>query len=187
MKKSRAAGDRQMLGLEFRLREKWDADPITKNSKTISEGMGKIESGYRSNDPASYLTMVYGLMKMQDPGSTVRESEFQTGEGIGGWPEKWKAAYQKATGDMRGPITQIQKDAIMSQARGIFDAQMAQQQAVNETYKDHAAAYGFDPRRIVMDDVVGKKKIKVSNGKESFEVDKEDLPAAMKDGFKVVK
>lgn len=137
-------------GLETRLRAQWDNEGITKNTKEVAMGLSKIQEGYRSKDPAAYMTMIYGLMKMQDPGSSVKEGEFQTGQGIGGWPEQWKAAYQKATGDMSGPITQLQRDSILKQAQGLYRAQMANQQQVDKVYTELAKRKGINHENVVL-------------------------------------
>jgi len=154
--KANSATDRSFTNNEFKLRNEWDGDPITKNTKQIYQGFSKIESAYAGNDPADYLTMIYGLMKMQDPESSVKEAEFQTGEGIGGWPAKWQAQYQKAKGDTRGPITQVQKNSIMQQAKNLLAAQKAKQAMVDSTYEDMAGRYGFNPRNVVLRDVFEK-------------------------------
>lgn len=158
MAKADRTQSRSELSNEFKLRNEWDGDPITKNTKGIAEGFGKIESAYLSNDPADYMTMIYGLMKMQDPASSVKEGEFKTGEGIGGWPEKWQTMFQKATGDVRGGITQNQKESIMHQARQIYEAQLQRQAQVNASYTDMATRYGMNPSNVVLDSVLKPMK-----------------------------
>jgi hypothetical protein len=169
--KMKNAGDKQTLGNEFRLRDDWNKDPITKNTKTVGEGYNKILEAYNGgNDPATYMTMVYGLMKMQDPSSTVREGEFKTGEGIGGWPEQWKAMWQKARGDAQGPITALQKQSIVNQAQHILDAQMAAQAPVNSKYKSLAVDYGMNPQHVVLDDIFQSAQARKAPSKNlSFE------------------
>ncbi len=174
------AGDAQA---EMRLRKEWSSDPITKNTKSVHESWQKInQAATGPADPATYMTMVYGLMKMQDPGSTVREGEFKTGEGIGGWPQAWQAMYNKATGSMKGPITDVQKQAILQQAKGIRDAQMQMQSRVDREYKSLA---GDNADRIVLDNL-WSDEVTVSNGAETHRISREDLPAAQAEGFKVV-
>lgn len=172
--------------MEFKLRNEWDSDPITKNTKAVNEGLAKIESAYHSNDPADYMTMIYGLMKMQDPASSVKEGEFKSGEGIGGWPEKWQAAFQNARG--AGAITQKQKDSIMLQARQIHQAQMARQAEVDNTYTEMSNRYNFNPDNVVLKKIFNKgNKVQVTNGVETLSIPAEDLQQAIADGYQQVK
>ena len=49
---------------------------------------GRIESAAKRKGPASSLAMVFNYMKMLDPGSVVRESEFQTAAQAKAWIDK---------------------------------------------------------------------------------------------------
>lgn len=189
--RANSALSRTMLANEFKLRNEWDGDPITKNTKGVAEGWQKIQQAATgATDPATYMTLVYGLMKMQDPGSTVREGEFKTGEGIGGWPEQAKVFYQKATGAIQGGITQKQIDAILSQANNIKEAQLARQGLVDNQYATLASEYGFRPEHVVLKDIFkdpASNLVTVSNGKESFKISRDKLRAANQDGYQEVK
>lgn len=156
-------GQNSDVNTEIKLSKDWGSDPVTKNTKTVNEALSKIEAGYSSADPASYLTMIYGLMRMQDPSSTVREAEFKEGANIGGWPESWRAAYMNAKGT--GKITQVQKDAILNQARAIHEAQMSRQAEVDREHAERASRYGANPNNVVLGGIWNRPSVPVSGKK----------------------
>lgn len=148
---SQAKADAQMSKAErmqeFRLREKWDSDPITKNSKAIAEGYQKI-MGTGGND-ASDLSLIYGLMRLQDPGSVVRESEADMAAKIGGFPAQTQALMAQLQGT--GKLTAEQRESIKREAQGLYKSQLERQALVDQEYQRMAADYGYNPRNVVLD------------------------------------
>jgi hypothetical protein len=88
-------------------------------------------------------------MKMLDPASVVRESEFAQAAVTGAWGERMKAAGQKIlegerlSGAMRGDFTKRAKMLMKRQ-----DAQFKQSKG---EYTRLAKSYKMDPARVIVD------------------------------------
>ncbi|MFN3453446.1 MAG: hypothetical protein ACK41T_00700 [Pseudobdellovibrio sp.] len=180
---------KQLLNREFELRGEWSKDPITKNSKSIAEGWQKINESVSKDSRASDLSLIYGIMKLQDPTSTVRESEADMAQNIGGMPEKARAMFQSLMG--QGKLTPEQRQAIVGEATNLYNAQISRQDLLDNEYQRLASTYGLNPKNVVLGGVLRNpnqtSKIKVSNGSETLTIDASDLQAAIKDGYSQVK
>lgn len=160
MASSQAKTDRSN---EFRLREKWDADPITKNSKAIAEGYQKIQGTGGNN--ASDLSLIYGLMRLQDPGSVVRESEADMAAKIGGFPEQTQALFSQLSGT--GKLTPEQRASIKREAEGLYRSQLERQALVDSDYRRMAIDYGYNPDNVVLSKILQPTPSKDAPGKPS--------------------
>jgi hypothetical protein len=150
-KRLSAALGRQTQNNEFKLRNEWDSDPITKNTKTIMEGYQKIVGAAKGDSKASDLSMIYGIMRLQDPGSVVREREADMAAAIGGWPAQTQAWFQNVQG--KGKLTPEQRAEIRKEAEMLMRAQVARQGEVDKKYKSMASEYGFSPNRVVLSEI----------------------------------
>ena len=72
----------------------------TATEKGIAEGYSRLRAasakGVNNMTPADDIGLIYGFMKMQDPGSTVREGEYATAEQSAGVSERIRVQYNKA-------------------------------------------------------------------------------------------
>ena len=63
--------------LEGKERDKFNALPIVKEYNAVKKSFDKMKSAAAQDSPAGDMTLIYSFMKMNDEGSTVRESEFE--------------------------------------------------------------------------------------------------------------
>jgi len=68
------------------LRKEYQGNPVYKNYTAVRGSFERIQSGAARNTGAGDLGIIYGYMKMLDPGSVVREGEFATAENASGVP-----------------------------------------------------------------------------------------------------
>lgn len=92
------------------------------------------------------LALVYGYMKMLDPGSVVREGEFATAENSGGIPEKIRNIYNKAVNGER--LQQSQRSAFKGQAQQLYKSAQQQEQQVRAGIGRIAKGYGLNTDNI---------------------------------------
>jgi len=104
---------------------------------------------------AGDLSLVFNYMKMLDPGSVVRESEFRNAENAKAWfdenntPNWIRTAYQKAkTGQF---LTPEQRQDFLNQADNLFKAQSSSFNADTEFYRRIAQDSGVDPSYVIND------------------------------------
>ncbi len=123
---------------------------------SASKEFGKITSSYgrilaSGTDPsaAGDLALIFNYMKMLDPGSVVRESEFATAAATGSWGERLKAAGAKiARGERLSPV---QRTDFMSRSKKLFGAADRKQKSLEKQYTGIAKRNNLDPANIIID------------------------------------
>jgi len=137
----------QNIANEAKLRDDYARD--TKEYVTIRNAYNKIVGAAKSASAAGDIGLVYGFMKLQDPGSTVREGEFATAQNAGGIPERVRAMYNKAVnGERLDPS--VRKDFV-AQAEKIHEQYNADYLKTKDMYTGIAQRGGMDPRNVVID------------------------------------
>lgn len=108
-----------------------EADAQLKDFRAVEQAHGRIKAIGNNATPASDLALIFNYMKMLDPGSVVRESEFKTAEDAKAWlvkqedsgvvvPAPISNAIRRAT---EGTILEpAQRVDFLSQASDLFGA-----------------------------------------------------------------
>ena len=121
----------------------------SKDFMSVRDSFGRLQAAAQDTTGASDVAMVYGFMKMLDPGSVVREGEFATAENTAGIPDQVRQLYNRAlTGERLPP--QVRQDFLQQGARQFANAK-ARQDATVKQYSTLAQRYGFDPSVIGID------------------------------------
>lgn len=87
----------------------------------ISQAYTKIEAAATNKSPAGDLSLIFGYMKILDPGSVVREGEFATAQNTGSVPESISALYNRILNGER--LTDKQRADFLSQAKNLVKSQ----------------------------------------------------------------
>ena len=130
-------------------REKLLRDEFDKRSATFvqtQEAFDKITRAAGKGSAAGDLSLIFGFMKMVDPGSTVREGEFATAQNAAGWTERAKALYNRAVDGTR--LTGDTRQDFLNQASEIYRGQVGFQKERRGYYDDLGGRYGLDTRNI---------------------------------------
>ncbi len=125
---------------------------FTKDSGTfmkVTDAYGRIIKSARDPDPAGDLSMVFNYMKMLDPGSVVRESEFRTAAGIGGYGEQFQVWVQKATSGEG--LTPKQRGWFEKRAGILFYEQRRKHTKLRSEYTRLSKEYGVKPGKVIVD------------------------------------
>lgn len=124
-----------------------------KDYYTVGDAYSKIRGVSENPSAAGDLSMIFNYMKMLDPASVVRESEFRNAENAKAWfdqnrvPNDIRLAYQKAvSGQMLLPE---QRADFMNQAGNLFNAQKSRFDKESEIYQDIANRTGIAPDLVV--------------------------------------
>lgn len=140
-----AKGD--TLKTEQELRREFIGQKGYQDYQTISAAAEKVKTATASG--AGDISLVYGFMKLTDPGSTVREGEFATAASAGSTDQKVVAWYNKAlTGERLPPEV---RDQFKREADVLLAAQRKRYQRLAEQYRGLAKRYGVDPDRVVFE------------------------------------
>jgi hypothetical protein len=128
----------------------FNSDRSFTQAQDVAAAYQKIKSAATSEHTAtSDMSLVYGLMKMQDPGSTVREGEYATAENAKGVPDYLRNLYNKAKdGDI---LSERQRQQFFQTADGLARAHRKVFAGTLKRYSDMASRYEVDPRDVVFD------------------------------------
>lgn len=107
----------------------------------------RVLSSAKNPSAAGDLALIFNYMKVLDPGSTVRESEFATAAATGSWGEQLQAAGERILSGER--LTDEQRRDFVERAGELFKGAADLQSGTNERYKGLADEYDYDPSRIV--------------------------------------
>ena len=131
------------------LLSQFNSDPIVKNSAAVVEAYKKVRGAATNPSPAGDMSLVFGYMKMLDPGSTVREGEYANAQNAASVPDRVRNTYNKAlAGEMLNPD---QRSDFLNQARLIAQSQRELVKSVRDRYTGIATRNGIDPRNVVYD------------------------------------
>jgi hypothetical protein len=115
----------------------------------LSQAFQKIESAAKNPSGAGDISLVYGYMKILDPGSVVREGEFATAQNAGGVPDAVRNVYNRAISGQR--LSENVRADFLGQARNLIESQRELSNDVIERYKALANQYKLNPDAIVFD------------------------------------
>lgn len=105
------------------------------------------EANPSSVSPASDIALIFGYMKMLDPGSVVREGEYATAQNAAGIPDRVRNAYNKA---MQGEfLTDSQRQDFVDTADRLYGQAYQQAEQTGTRYRDLARGQGLDEGRVV--------------------------------------
>lgn len=139
----------QQPGKDFeranKLRDEFSA--LTKDFRTVQDAYQKIQS--TSDTGAGDMSLLYSYVKLLDPGSVVRESEFATAAASGSFGEQVQGAVQRVLSGQRLPPTL--RAAFKNEATNIYGAQRKGFENISKTYGDLAGKYGIPVDQVVYD------------------------------------
>ncbi len=115
----------------------------------LSQAFQKIESAAKNPSGAGDISLVYGYMKVLDPGSVVREGEFATAQNAGGVPDGIRSLYNRALSGQR--LSESVRTDFLSQARNLIESQRVLSDDLVNRYKELATQYNLNPNRVVFD------------------------------------
>lgn len=130
------------------LRQQWRSDKTTQDSEIIANSFARLQGAGSDPSAAGDIALIYSFMKILDPGSVVRETEFSIAQNAGAFDERVQSAVKRVLqGQRLSP--NIRKD-FMDRARKIHEKQMERQEQVNQSYEQLAQLDGVDASKVVL-------------------------------------
>ena len=115
----------------------------------LSQAFRKVEAAALNPSAAGDISLVYGYMKILDPGSTVMQGEQATASNAGGVSDRVRAMYNKAlTGET---LADNVRQDFYAQSRNLVESQRELQQDIAARYSAIATQNKLDPNQIVFD------------------------------------
>lgn len=122
---------------------------ITNNFADINDAYGRIYASAESPSPAGDMALIFNYMKMLDPASVVRESEFQTAAMAGDYGDRIKNLVSRAlSGQM---LTDSQRNDFVGRASRLYrEAEQIHGKREAE-YRRLAERQGVDPASVIFE------------------------------------
>lgn len=116
-----------------------------------TKGYQEVKSAYQrilaSEDSAvGDLSLIFGYMKMLDPGSVVREGEFATAQNAAGVPDRVMNLYNRALSGQR--LNSSQRQSFKGQADKLYKTAATQEETVRKGIERIATGYGLKTENI---------------------------------------
>lgn len=119
---------------------------LTKDFRVVQDAYNKILK--TSDTGAGDMSLLYSYVKLLDPGSVVRESEFATAAASGSYGERIQGLVQRVMTGERLPASL--RDEFKKEATGIYDAQKLGYENAGKQYTDLANRAKVDPANVVV-------------------------------------
>ncbi len=128
------------------LRKEFLDHPDVKSHNIVAAGYEKMKG--TKDSAAGDVSLIYGFMKMNDPSSVVRETEYATAENARGIPEAIRGYFNKAKDGEK--LTPEQRRQFKEQAKALMAAQTVRTNPVVEDFNRLAKEYNVDPKKVTI-------------------------------------
>lgn len=128
------------------------ADDYTRDAKdftTMNTAMRRVVASANAPSAAGDMALLYSYMKILDPNSVVRESEFAQAAQSGSLPQQVQAAATKLMNGQR--LTPEQRADFVNRAQALYGEAKATNATVRQSYTDRAKKFGVDPSLVFTD------------------------------------
>ena len=130
-----------------KLRDEFRAS--SKDFVTARDAFARVQTSAQNPSPAGDLALIFNFMKVLDPGSVVRESEFANAAATGSFGDEIQARVQRILSGER--LTESQRQDFTDRAQGLYTKQVELQQGLIGQYENLATRFGLDPQNIIVD------------------------------------
>jgi len=110
------------------------------------DAYSRIKEAGNEPSAAGDLALIYGYMKILDPGSTVREGEFATAQNSGSIPQRIQALYNKVATGKR--LETGQRNDFLNRSERIYKSAEAQFGGTRKRFTKLAIANKLDPEAV---------------------------------------
>lgn len=121
----------------------------SKDFVTIRDSYNRIKASVDKPSPAGDLALIFNYMKMLDPGSVVRESEFATAAASGSYGERIKAAVGKV---MKGEkLSDAMRTDFVDRSNKLYKSQLGSHEKLKGEYDRISTGLGVEPSSVIID------------------------------------
>lgn len=117
--------------------------------RKIRDSYARVQESGTEPSAAGDLALIFNYMKMLDPGSVVRESEFATAAATGAWGERVKAAGLKILEGER--LSPVMRTDFITRASMLQQRQTAQHGRRKSEYTRLAKSFNINPEQVIVD------------------------------------
>lgn len=118
----------------------------------LTDSYGRIQASAKDPSAAGDLALIFNYMKMLDPGSAVRETEFANAQNSAGVPDRVRAQWNAALNGQR--LADPQRSDFVNRADRLYQTATDLYQRRRTEYDGLATRLGYDPKQIFIDQQV---------------------------------
>jgi hypothetical protein len=122
---------------------------LTAPFRTVQTAFDNIEAAARSNTGAGDMSMLYSFVKLLDPTSVVRESEFAMAAASGSFGERVQGAAQRILTGERLPDSL--RNSFLAEAQNLYTNNRRTYDRIVEQYRGIAERYGLPVEQVLPD------------------------------------
>lgn len=126
-----------------------DFQTVTKDYRGVRDAYARVNASARDPSPAGDMALIFNFMKILDPGSVVRESEFALAAASGSYGERMKAAVNQITNGEK--LSDVMRQDFVSRAQGLFNERSSQYTKTEGQFRNTAKSYGMNVDRVIQD------------------------------------
>lgn len=128
-------------------------DNQQKSFRVIQSSFKNIDKIAKAEPTATNdMALVYSIMKMYDPNSVVRETEYATAQNAAGVPQRVQTMWNSLIDGQK--LAPEQRKQFLSTAKDIYSTQAGLFNDSAKKYRKLAKEYGYDPERITEEVVI---------------------------------
>lgn len=141
-----------------------DYEQRSKDFYTIRDAYNKIVSAAKNPSAAGDMALLFGYMKLLDPNSVVRETEYATAQNAGSIPETIRARYNAAVNAKK--LDEAQRKDFVDRSKKVFETSKQQQDVLKKDFESRAVKYGV-PTDLVVRETEALSQELVTSEKEA--------------------
>lgn len=134
---------------ETELRKEFEGLSEVKNYKQAYPAFAAVKDAASRNTPQSDINIIYGIAKLYDPTSVVREGEYATVANSPNIPERIKGYAQFLQGG--GRLSKATKEQLVQEAQGRLGTYKAEVDKARGSYEQIAKRRNIDPASVFQD------------------------------------
>jgi len=121
---------------------------VTGDFAKQNDSYGRILASAKDPSAAGDLALIFNYMKVLDPGSVVRESEFATASNAAGVPERLRAQYNRILSGER--LSHVQRADFVNRAQKLYEEAATGYDKRTNEYTRLAEQFEVDPKGVIM-------------------------------------
>lgn len=138
------------LKVEEGLRKEYSG--LSKDFVTVRDAYERMGTAYANPTPetgAADMALIFGFMKMLDPTSVVRETEYANAQNAAGVPDRVRNLYNQVLSGAR--LTEKQRQDFFGQAQHIYKGAAKNNQVLKDQFGRIALKAGVDPENVLLE------------------------------------
>lgn len=148
----------------------------------ITNAFDRIAVSGKEPTAAGDLSLIFNYMKMLDPNSVVRESEFATAANAAGVPDRVRNVFNKIVSGKR--LAPTQRKQFIGEAKKLFDSANRRNEKTLDFYRSYGERIGVPVEDIIVErgkpTKVDLKKIVAPKTEKYGDVTEEDIQETMR-------